>query len=155
MTLPDWKISGEGALYRLGLVTISDRLAEQVLPALRARMSRPRFLTAVAACTSVWAGLARREQITHCNCVCVRSPAMGRRLSGRIAMGLSNRDALGWAIACPACSRVGAQFASADSVLETLKQSGDPVLDRIASHLSLFVPNRRDPRSLADRVARQ
>jgi hypothetical protein len=53
LTLPDHKISGEGALDPLGVSTISDRLAEQVLPGLRARMARPRFLTAMAVCAAV------------------------------------------------------------------------------------------------------
>jgi hypothetical protein len=52
LTLPDHKISGEGVLDPLGVATISDRLAEQVLPGLRARMARPRFLTVMAVCAA-------------------------------------------------------------------------------------------------------
>jgi hypothetical protein len=60
LTQPDPKISGEGALDPLGVATISDRLAEQVLPGLRARMSRPRFLTAMAVCAAVCEGIEDR-----------------------------------------------------------------------------------------------
>lgn len=57
LTLTDPKISGEGALDPLGVATISDRLANLVLPGLRARMSRPRFLTAMAVCAAVCEGI--------------------------------------------------------------------------------------------------
>src|SRR6187401_3368337 len=57
LTLPDHKISGEGALDPLGVATISDRLAEMILPGLRARMNRPRFLTAMAVCAAVCEGI--------------------------------------------------------------------------------------------------
>src|SRR5262245_11981750 len=60
LTLPDPKISGEGVLDPLGVATISDRLAEAVLPGLRARMWRPRFLTAMAACAAVCDGIEDR-----------------------------------------------------------------------------------------------
>jgi hypothetical protein len=48
LTTYDPVTSGEGELDPLGLSSIGDRLADQVLPGLRARMSRPRFLTAIA-----------------------------------------------------------------------------------------------------------
>lgn len=57
LTLVDEKISGEGALDPLGVATISDRLAEMILPGLRARMNRPRFLTAMAVCAAVCDGI--------------------------------------------------------------------------------------------------
>jgi hypothetical protein len=57
LTLPDPEIESEGALDPLGLSTISDRLAEEILPGLRARMSRPRFLTSVALAAAVCDGL--------------------------------------------------------------------------------------------------
>ena len=57
LTLPDPVVSGEGALDPLGLAMISERLAEELLPGLRARMSRPRFLTAMAISASVCDGL--------------------------------------------------------------------------------------------------
>jgi hypothetical protein len=57
LTLPDPTTTGEGALDPLGLSTIGDRLAERILPGLRARMSRPRFITAMAVCASVCEGL--------------------------------------------------------------------------------------------------
>jgi hypothetical protein len=57
LTLPDPVTTGEGALDPLGLSTIADRLADQILPGLRARMSRPRFLTAMAACAAVCDGI--------------------------------------------------------------------------------------------------
>lgn len=60
MTLPDPVVSGEGALDPLGLAAIGDQLAEWVLPGLRARMSRPRFLTAIAVSAVVCEGLEER-----------------------------------------------------------------------------------------------
>ncbi|MCI0487101.1 MAG: hypothetical protein L0229_10930 [Blastocatellia bacterium] len=48
LTLLDPVTSGEGALDPLGLATTGDRLANWILPGLAARMSRPRFLTAMA-----------------------------------------------------------------------------------------------------------
>ena len=60
LTLPDPVTAGEGALDPLGLSTTSERLADQVLPGLRARMSRPRFLTAVAVSAAVCEGLEDR-----------------------------------------------------------------------------------------------
>ena len=54
---PDPKVTGEGVLDPLGLSTIADRLARPVLPGLRARMSRPRFLTAMAVCAAVCDGI--------------------------------------------------------------------------------------------------
>ena len=60
LTLPDPKVTGEGVLDPLGLSTIGDRLADHVLPGLRARMSRPRFLTAMAVCAAVCDGIEDR-----------------------------------------------------------------------------------------------
>jgi hypothetical protein len=57
---PDPKVSGEGALDPIGVATISDRLAERVLPGLRARMARPRFLTAMAVSAVVCEGMEDR-----------------------------------------------------------------------------------------------
>jgi hypothetical protein len=57
LTLPDPAVSGEGALDPLGLAAIGDQLAEWILPGLRARMSRPRFLTAIAVSAAVCEGL--------------------------------------------------------------------------------------------------
>jgi len=57
ITLPDPVVSGEGVLDPLGLSSIGDRLAEQILPGLRARMSRVRFVTAIAVASSVCDGL--------------------------------------------------------------------------------------------------
>jgi hypothetical protein len=57
LTVPDPATTGEGALDPLGLSPIGDRLAERVLPGLRARMARPRFLTAMAVCAAVCDGL--------------------------------------------------------------------------------------------------
>jgi hypothetical protein len=53
LTLPDPVTSGEGAIDPLGMATVGDHLAEDVLPGLRARMSRPRFLTAMAVAAAV------------------------------------------------------------------------------------------------------
>ena len=60
LTLPDPATTGEGALDPLGLSTIGDRLAECVLPGMRARMLRPRFLTAIAVSAAVCDGLEDR-----------------------------------------------------------------------------------------------
>jgi hypothetical protein len=60
LTLPDPLVSGEGALDPLGLSMIGDRLADQILPGLRARMSRPRFLTAIAVSAAVCDGMEER-----------------------------------------------------------------------------------------------
>jgi hypothetical protein len=60
LTLPDPLTSGEGALDPLGLGTIGERLADLILPGFRARMQRPRFLTAIAACAAVCEGMEDR-----------------------------------------------------------------------------------------------
>src|SRR5438034_1254444 len=57
LTLPDPVTTGEGILDPLGLATISDRLADRILPGLAARMNRPRFLTAIAISALVCDGL--------------------------------------------------------------------------------------------------
>src|SRR5437868_5401280 len=48
-TLADPEIQGEGSIDPLGVATLADRLADWILPGMTARMSRPRFLTAIAA----------------------------------------------------------------------------------------------------------
>lgn len=53
LTLPDPLVTGEGALDPLGLAIIAERLAEEMLPGLRARMSRLRFVTAIAVSAAV------------------------------------------------------------------------------------------------------
>src|SRR5689334_20009484 len=65
LTLPDPEIEAEGALDPLGLSTIGDRLAEDILPGLRARMSRPRFLTALAVSAAVCDGLEDKVAADH------------------------------------------------------------------------------------------
>jgi hypothetical protein len=57
LTLPDPKVSGEGQLDPLGLSTFADHLADWILPGFTARMSRPRFLTAIAVAAAVCDGL--------------------------------------------------------------------------------------------------
>jgi hypothetical protein len=57
LTLPDPLESGEGALDPLGLATLADHLAEWILPGMAVRMSRPRFLTAIAVSAAVCEGL--------------------------------------------------------------------------------------------------
>jgi hypothetical protein len=57
VTEPDPLVTGEGAIDPLGLANIGDKLAEQILPGLRARMSRVRFVTAMAVAASVCDGL--------------------------------------------------------------------------------------------------
>lgn len=48
--LSEWDppVSGEGSLDPMGLAAISDRLADRLVPGLRARMQRVRFVTAIA-----------------------------------------------------------------------------------------------------------
>ncbi len=60
LTLPDPLVTGEGALDPLGLSMVGDRLADQILTGLRARMSRPRFLTAIAVSAEVCEGMEER-----------------------------------------------------------------------------------------------
>jgi hypothetical protein len=48
LTEPDPDRLGEGSLDPLGLGSIADHLADQVAPSVTARMSRVRFLTAIA-----------------------------------------------------------------------------------------------------------
>jgi hypothetical protein len=57
LSLPDPATTGEGVLDPLGLAAVADRLADQILPGLRARMSRPRFLTSIAVASVVCEGL--------------------------------------------------------------------------------------------------
>lgn len=60
LTLPDPLVTGEGALDPLGLSLIAERLADEILPGLRARMARPRFVTAIAVSAVVCEGLQDR-----------------------------------------------------------------------------------------------
>lgn len=60
LTLPDPLVTGEGALDPLGLAMVGDHLADQILPGLRARMSRPRFIAAIAVSAAVCDGLEDR-----------------------------------------------------------------------------------------------
>lgn len=53
LTLPDLStfdppLAGEGSLDPMGLAAISDRLADRLVPGIRARMQRFRFITAIA-----------------------------------------------------------------------------------------------------------
>lgn len=48
MSVADPPVAGEGSLDPLGLAQIADRLADHLLPGIRARMRRVRFLTAAA-----------------------------------------------------------------------------------------------------------
>jgi hypothetical protein len=45
--------AGEGSLDPLGLARLGDRLADQIAPEVTARMSRIRFVTAIAACSQL------------------------------------------------------------------------------------------------------
>ena len=65
LTLPDPEIETEGALDPLGLSAIGDRLADEILPGLRARMARPRFLTAIAVSAAVCEGLEDKVANDH------------------------------------------------------------------------------------------
>ena len=57
LTLTDPKTTGEGVLDPLGLSLVADQLADEILPGLRARMVRPRFLTALAVSAAVYEGI--------------------------------------------------------------------------------------------------
>jgi hypothetical protein len=57
LSLPEPALFREGASDPLGLSAIGDRLADWILPGLSARMSRPRFLTAIAVSAAVCDGL--------------------------------------------------------------------------------------------------
>ena len=57
LTVPDPKTTSEGVLDPLGLSGVGDQLADEILPGLRARMVRPRFLTAMAVSAAVYEGL--------------------------------------------------------------------------------------------------
>lgn len=65
LTLPDPLTTGEGALDPLGLATLGDRLADLILPGLRARMQRPRFLTAMAVCAHVCQDIEDKVAADH------------------------------------------------------------------------------------------
>lgn len=65
LTLPDPVTSGEGMLDPLGLSPIGDLLADEILPGLRARMSHPRFLTAIAVTSAVCEGLEDQVASDH------------------------------------------------------------------------------------------
>lgn len=63
LTLPelsqyDPPVSGEGSLDPMGLAAISDRLADRLVPGLRSRMQRVRFVTAMAVGAMAGEGLA-------------------------------------------------------------------------------------------------
>jgi hypothetical protein len=60
LTLSDPLVTGEGALDPLGLSMIGDRLADEILPGLRARMSRPRFLSSIAVSAAICENLEDR-----------------------------------------------------------------------------------------------
>src|SRR5271166_5450242 len=53
VTAPDPDRAGEGSLDPLGLARMADRLAESLAPEVTARMSRIRFLTAIAVSSRV------------------------------------------------------------------------------------------------------
>lgn len=60
MSLPDPVVSGEGVLDPLGLARAGDALADWLVPAMTARMGRPRFLTGMAIGAAVCQGLEDR-----------------------------------------------------------------------------------------------
>ena len=61
--------SGEGSLDPLGLVPLADRLAEEIGPGITARMSRIRFVTAIAV------GAVATERLADAVAADGRSPA--------------------------------------------------------------------------------
>lgn len=60
LSLPDPLVTGEGALDPLGLAMVGEHLADKILPGLRARMWRPRFITAITVSAAVCDGLDER-----------------------------------------------------------------------------------------------
>jgi hypothetical protein len=52
-TLADPETQGEGSIDPLGLATLADHLADELLPGMTARMWRPRFLTAIAVTATI------------------------------------------------------------------------------------------------------
>ena len=52
-TLADPETQGEGSIDPLGLATLADHLADELLPGMTARMWRPRFLTAIAVTSTI------------------------------------------------------------------------------------------------------
>jgi hypothetical protein len=52
-TLADPETQGEGSIDPLGLGTLADHLADELLPGMTARMWRPRFLTAIAVASTL------------------------------------------------------------------------------------------------------
>lgn len=62
VTLPDPKTDAEGGIDPLGIAVIADRLADDMLPGLTARMSRPRFLTAIAVASAALDDLEARAE---------------------------------------------------------------------------------------------
>jgi len=71
LTLFDAGDKTEGALDPLGLATTGDRLANWILPGLTARMSRPRFLTAMAVASAVCDGLEEETASDHLTPACI------------------------------------------------------------------------------------
>lgn len=57
LSLADPRESAEGSIDPLGLQTTYEHLAERIYPSMTVRMSRPRFLTAIAAIARVCEGL--------------------------------------------------------------------------------------------------
>lgn len=53
LTIADPPVAGEGSLDPLGTAALADRIAEQLVPDVRARMGRIRFLTAMAVASIV------------------------------------------------------------------------------------------------------
>lgn len=64
-TLPDPEIEAEGSIDPLGVASMAERLADLMLPGLTARMSKPRFLTALAVGAVVIHGLERDSRRTE------------------------------------------------------------------------------------------
>src|SRR4051812_22259050 len=61
LSAADPEVAGEGGIDPLGLGAFADRLAEAMVPHVRARMIRYRFVTAIAVaavvCESLWDGI--------------------------------------------------------------------------------------------------
>src|SRR5437899_7267851 len=58
LTEADPDLAGEGSLDPLGLAPLAELLAEEIAPSITARMSRIRFITAMAVCSSATEGFA-------------------------------------------------------------------------------------------------
>ena len=127
LSLPDPRESAEGSIDPLGLQTTYEHLAERIYPSMTVRMSRPRFLTAIAAVARVCEGLENEtaaDGITPAWLVCewymveglVRRQAdvpkdqwwgISGSMKVRQTLGSTGRQVTEGAVCCSRMERVG------------------------------------------------